>query len=214
MERLRILVVDDHADFRSGLEALIASTDRMELLGSVANGLEAVGTALALQPDVVLMDLHMPLLNGVDATARIVGSSPHIGVLVLTMMEDEESVFAAIRAGARGYLLKGARRTEILRAVEAVGAGEVIFGPGIAERVVTYFQGVRSRPVGELFPQLTDRERAVLGRIAAGLENSEIARELGVSTKTIRNHSSNIFAKLQVAHRAQAIVLARDAGME
>jgi DNA-binding NarL/FixJ family response regulator len=214
MERLRILVVDDHADFRSGLEALIASNDAMELVGSVANGLEAVGNAMALQPDVVLMDLHMPLLNGVDATARIVGSSPHIGVLVLSMVDDEESVFAAIRAGARGYLLKGARRIEILRAIEAVGSGEVIFGPGIAERVVNYFQGVRARPVGELFPQLTVRERAVLGRIAAGLDNAEIARELGVSTKTVRNHSSNIFAKLQVAHRAQAIVMAREAGME
>ena len=214
MERLRVLVVDDHADFRSGLEALIASNDAMELVGSVANGLEAVGNAMALQPDVVLMDLHMPLLNGVEATARIVGSSPHIGVLVLSMVDDEESVFAAIRAGARGYLLKGARRIEILRAIEAVGSGEVIFGPGIAERVVTYFQGVRARPVGELFPQLTDRERAVLGRIAAGLDNAEIAKELGVSTKTVRNHSSNIFAKLQVAHRAQAIVMAREAGMQ
>jgi len=214
MERLRILVVDDHADFRSGLEALVASNDAMELVGSVANGLEAVGNAMALQPDVVLMDLHMPLLNGVEATARIVGSSPHIGVLVLSMVDDEESVFAAVRAGARGYLLKGARRGEILRAIEAVGSGEVIFGPGIAERVVTYFQSVRARPVGDLFPQLTDRERAVLGRIAAGLDNAEIARELGVSTKTVRNHSSNIFAKLQVAHRAQAIVMAREAGME
>ena len=130
------------------------------------------------------------------------------------MMEDEESVFAAVRAGARGYLLKGARRPEIVRSIEAVGAGEVIFGPGIAERMMTYFKGARSKPAPDLFPQLTDRERTVLARIAAGLENAEIAADLGVSTKTVRNHASNIFAKLQVAHRAQAIVLAREAGME
>jgi DNA-binding NarL/FixJ family response regulator len=213
-EQHRILVVDDHDDFRRGLEALIGSTDGMELVGSATDGAEAVRLALDLQPDVVLMDVHMPRLNGIEATERIVRSSPHIGVLVVTMMEDEESVFAAVRAGARGYLLKGARRPEIVRSIEAVGAGEVIFGPGIAERMMTYFKGVRSKPAPDLFPQLTDRERMVLARIAAGLENAEIAAELGVSTKTVRNHASNIFAKLQVAHRAQAIVLAREAGLE
>jgi len=214
MHRFRILIVDDHEEFRSGLEALLASTPTTEVVGIATNGVDAVKIALELQPDIVVMDLHMPMLNGIEATERIVRSSPHIGVLVLTMMEDQDSVFAAVRAGARGYLLKGARRAEIVRSIEAVGAGEVIFGPGIAERVMTYFRGFRAPPVAELFPQLTERERDILSRIAAGLENAEIARDLGVSTKTVRNHASNIFAKLQVAHRAQAIVMARQAGLE
>ena len=169
--------------------------------------------ALDLQPDVVLMDLQMPGLNGIEATEQIVRSSPHISVLVLTMMEDEDSVFAAVRAGARGYLLKGARRSEVVRSIEAVGAGEVIFGPGIADRVMGYFRSARSRPAADVFPELTDRERVILGLIAEGKENIEIARQLSLSVKTVRNHASNIFAKLQVAHRAQAIVRARDAGL-
>ena len=210
---LGVLVVDDHDDFRSGLEALLSANGSTELVGTAANGQDAVRMALDLQPDVVLMDLHMPRLNGIDATQRIVASSPHIGVLVLTMLEDDESVFAAVRAGARGYLLKGARRAEIIRAIEAVGAGEVIFGPKIAERVTTYFHQIRSEPAAEAFPQLTDREREILALIARGRENAEIAKELHLSTKTVRNHSSNIFMKLQVAHRAQAIVLAREAGL-
>ena len=215
MEILRILVVDDHDDFRSGLEALLASSATIELVGTATNGVDAVRAALALQPDVVLMDLQMPRLNGIEATERIVASSPHIGVLVLTMMEDDDSVFAAIQAGAKGYLLKGARRAEIMRSIEAVGAGEVIFGPGIADRLMTYFKGVRTpQATARLFPQLTEREREILTRIAAGRENNEIAHELNISTKTVRNHASNIFTKLQVAHRAQAIVMAREAGLE
>jgi DNA-binding NarL/FixJ family response regulator len=212
-EQHRILVVDDHDDFRRGLEALIGSTDGMELVGSATDGVEAVRLALDLQPDVVLMDVHMPRLNGIEATERIVETSPHIGVVVVTMLEDDESVFAALRAGARGYLLKGARRAEIVRAIEAVGSGEVIFGPRIAVRMTGYFRQVQAGPAPAVFPELTEREREVLGLIAAGRENAEIARELGVSTKTVRNHSSNIFMKLQVAHRAQAIVLAREAGL-
>ena len=179
MERLRILVVDDHDDFRRGLQALLEATPSVEVVGVSTNGATAVSMALDLQPDVIVMDLHMPELNGIEATERIVGSSPHIGVLVVTMMEDDESVFAAVRAGARGYLLKGARRPEIIRSIEAVGAGEVIFGPGVAERVMTYFKGVRSKPAPDLFPQLTERERKVLARIAAGLENAEIAGAAG-----------------------------------
>ncbi|RHW24825.1 DNA-binding response regulator [Nocardioides immobilis] len=214
MEPLRVMVVDDHDNFRRGLEAMLTAADSVELVGTAADGRTAVEVALEQQPDVILMDLHMPRLNGVEATARIVQSSPHIGVLVLTMMEDEESVFAAIRAGARGYLLKGARRSEILRSIEAVSAGEVIFGPGIADRMMSYFRGVRLKPTSQTFPQLTERERIILGRIADGLENAEIARELGLSVKTVRNHVSNIFAKLQVAHRAQAVILAREAGLE
>lgn len=213
MDRLRILVVDDHDEFRSGLEAMLSLADSVELVGTSANGRDAVRVALELQPDVVLMDLNMPGLNGIEATQQIVSSSPHIGVLVLTMLENDESVFSAIRAGARGYLLKGARRGEILRSIEAVGAGEVIFGPTIAGRVTSYFlEAGTSRP-RDVFPELTDREREILQLMAAGKDNSEIARSLGVSTKTVRNHASNIFAKLQVAHRAQAIVLARESGL-
>jgi DNA-binding NarL/FixJ family response regulator len=212
-EPVRILVVDDHDEFRQGLEALLAAADGVEVVGSAADGARAVDLALGLQPDIVLMDLQMPRLNGVEATGRIVASSPHISVVVLSMMDDEDSVFAAVRAGARGYLLKGARRQEILRAIEAVGSGEVIFGPGIADRMMTYFRGLRARPAAEVFPELTERERVILGRIADGLDNGEIARELGLSVKTVRNHASNIFAKLQVAYRAQAIVRAREAGL-
>ena len=214
MENLQVLVVDDHEEFRRSLESLLGAMDGVEVIGRAGDGRRAAEMALSLQPDVVLMDLQMPELNGIEATARIVQSSPHISVLVLTMMEDEDSVFAAVRAGARGYLLKGARRSEILRSIEAVGSGEVIFGPGIADRMMTYFRGVRARPTADVFPELTERERVVLGKIAEGLENAEIARELGLSVKTVRNHASNIFAKLQVAHRAQAIILAREAGLE
>ena len=213
MESLRVLIVDDHDEFRAGLEALLGVADSVEIMGTATDGDEAVRIALESQPDVVLMDLHMPALNGIDATQRIVSSSPHIKVLVLTMLEDDESVFAAIRAGARGYLLKGTRRAEILRSIQAVGAGEVIFGPGVADRVTAYFAQVGSAPSDEAFPELTVREREILRLIANGLENSEIAAELRVSTKTVRNHASNIFMKLQVAHRAQAIVKAHDAGL-
>ena len=214
MEAVRVLVVDDHDEFREGLEAMLRSVDGVEVVGAAGDGARAVDLALGLQPDVVLMDLQMPRLNGVEATERIVASSPHISVVVLSMMDDEDSVFAAVRAGARGYLLKGARRSEILRAIESAGSGEVIFGPGIAERVMTYFRHVRSRPSAQAFPELTDRERQVLGKIAEGLDNAAIARDLSLSVKTVRNHASNIFAKLHVAHRAQAIVLAREAGIE
>lgn len=213
MEPVRVLVVDDHEEFRRGVEALLSAAPAIEVVGHAADGRSAVAMALDLQPDVVLMDLQMPGLNGIEATEQIVRSSPHISVLVLTMMEDEDSVFAAVRAGARGYLLKGARRSEVVRSIEAVGAGEVIFGPGIADRVMGYFRSARSRPAADVFPELTDRERVVLGLIAEGKENMEIARQLSLSVKTVRNHASNIFAKLQVAHRAQAIVRARDAGL-
>lgn len=213
MERVRVLVVDDHEEFREGLEALLSAAPTIEVVGHAGDGASAVALALDLQPDVVLMDLQMPRLNGIEATERIVASSPHIGVLVLTMMDDEDSVFAAVRAGARGYLLKGARRAEVVRSIEAVGAGEVIFGPGVADRMMAYFRGARSRPSADAFPELTDRERVVLGLIAEGKENMEIARQLSLSVKTVRNHASNIFTKLQVAHRAQAIVRAREAGL-
>src|SRR3954447_888892 len=213
MEPIRVLIADDHEPFRAGLRAALGLADDIKLAGEAADGPGAVAQAQLLQPDVVLMDLKMPGFDGIEATRRITGASPHIGVVVLTMLEDDDSVFAALRAGARGYLLKGSRRAEIVRAGEAGGSGEVILGPRTAERVTTYFREERAEPRPEVFPELTDREPQVLSLIAAGRENAEIARELGVSTKTVRNHASNIFMKLQVAHRAQAIVLARDAGL-
>jgi DNA-binding NarL/FixJ family response regulator len=213
VEALRILLADDHPVFRSGLRLLLAAEadGAAEVVGEATNGAEAVERARELQPDVVVMDLQMPELNGIEATARIVAESPHIGVLVLTMFEDDDSVFAAMRAGARGYLLKGADQAEIVRAIRAVGSGEAIFGPRIARRVIDYF--ATERPAAVPFPELTAREREVLELIAQGRSNLDITRTLVLSPKTVRNHVSNIFTKLQVADRAQAIVRAREAGL-
>lgn len=212
-EAIRILVADDHDAFRSGMRALLGTVDGLTLVGEAATGDEAVAAATDLQPDVVLMDLNMPGLDGIEATRRIVTVSPHIAVLVVSMYEDDEPVFAALRAGARGYLLKGADRAEIARAVRAVASGEAIFGPSVARRLMAYF-GTAPPPGPPLaFPELTDREREVLELIARGLNNPLIAARLGLSPKTIRNHVSNIFSKLQVRDRADAIVRAREAGM-
>jgi DNA-binding NarL/FixJ family response regulator len=208
----RILLADDHPIFRDGLRALLSSLDGIDVVGEAATGKEAVTDAESLQPDVVIMDLHMPDLNGIEATRRILRDSPHIGVLVLTMYEDDDSVFAAMRAGARGYLLKGAAQKEVVRAVEAVASGEAIFGPAIARRIAEYLSAERTG-TPHVFPALTGREREVLDLIARGLANPAIATQLSLSQKTIRNHVSNIFAKLQVADRAQAIIRARDAGL-
>jgi DNA-binding NarL/FixJ family response regulator len=213
MELLRVLIADDHPVFLSGLRTVIGTLVGAEVVAEAVSGLEAVDKAATLQPDVVVMDLRMPEMNGIEATRRIVGTSPHIAVLVLTMFEDDDSVFAAMRAGARGYLLKGATPAEIARAVEAVGSGEAIFGPTIAERVLRYFSATPPSHAVEAFPSLTDREREVLELIAQGHSNPQIATRLVVSPKTVRNHVSNIFAKLQVTDRAQAIVRAREAGM-
>ena len=211
MEPLRVLLADDHPVFRRGLRMLLdAQPEGAEIVGEASNGLEAVELARELQPDVVVMDLQMPELNGIEATQRIVEESPHIGVLVLTMFEDDDSVFAAMRAGARGYLLKGADQAEIVRAIHAVGSGEAIFGPHIARRVMDFFSGERTAVP---FPDLTAREREVLELVAQGRSNAEITRTLVLSPKTVRNHVSNVFTKLQVADRAQAIVRAREAGL-
>ena len=210
---IRVVIADDHPVFRDGLRGILASAPDIEVVAEAATGDEAVDAAAAHQPDVVVMDLHMPDLNGIEATRRIVHHSPHVGVLVLTMLEDDASVFAAMRAGARGYLLKGADKTEIVRAVQAIASGEAIFGPAIAHRVIDYFAADNSADPPLAFPELTDREREVLDLIAQGLNNDTIARQLFLSPKTIRNHVSNIFTKLQVADRAQAIVRAREAGL-
>lgn len=212
VEAVRILIADDHPVFRDGLRALVGSLPWAELVGEAASGEEAVERAAAVQPDVVLMDLRMPELDGIEATRRIVHTSPHVAVLVLTMFEDDEAVFAAMRAGARGYLLKGADQAEIVRAISAVAAGEAIFGPAIARRLMAYFAAPSPSLPDRIFPELTEREREVLELIAQGRGNPQIAAHLFLSPKTVRNHVSNIFSKLQVADRAQAIVRAREAG--
>ena len=209
---LQILVVEDSNAFRDGLRDLFKAAPAMNLAGEATNGLEAIAQARRLQPDVVLMDLHMPELNGIEATRRILQTSPHIAILVLTMYDDDESVFAAMRAGARGYLLKGALKNEILRSIRGVAAGEAIFGPAIAQRMVTYFSQMPSAAASS-FPELTAREQEILLLVAQHRTNKEIAQKLQISPKTVRNHVSNIFAKLQVADRAEAILRARDAGL-
>jgi len=212
-EPLRILVADDSGPFRAGLAALLASVDGLTLAGEATDGEEAVASALALQPDVVLMDVNMPRRDGVEATRAIVASAPHIAVLVLTMHEDDESVFAAIQAGARGYLVKGARQAELLRAVRAVAEGGAVFGPAIARRMVDFFAAAARAASTAAFPDLTARERQILDLVARGRSNPQIAAQLVLSTKTVRNNVSSIFTKLQVVDRAQAIVKAREAGI-
>jgi len=215
METIRILIADDHAPFREGLRALLRSEADMEMAGEAATGEEAIRLAAPLQPDVILMDLHMPGVNGITATQTILATSPHISILVLTMFEDDDSVFAALQAGARGYLLKGALKAEIVRAIRGVSHGEAIFGPTIARRLMSYFATLgplTPAPPVQTFPELTEREQEILALIAHHLTNIEIAERLVLSPKTVRNHVSNIFSKLQVATRAQAIIRARDAG--
>ena len=215
-EPLRVLVCDDHPVYRDGLSMLLSSLDGLEVVGTAADGVEAVRLTGELQPDVVVMDLQMPELNGIEATARMTAEHPHVAVLVLTMYDDDESVFAAMRAGARGYLLKGAAQDVIARAITSVAQGEAIFGPAVARRVAAYFSGeAPRRPTSppEAFPSLTAREREVLELLAAGRTNAQIAAALFLSPKTVRNNVSNVFAKLQVAGRSEAIVRARDAGL-
>jgi DNA-binding NarL/FixJ family response regulator len=208
----RVLVADDHPAFRRGLELMLADVEDVELVGEAETGTRAVELAAELAPDVVLMDLRMPELDGIEATRRITRQDPSAAVVVLTMFEDDSSVFAAMRAGARGYLLKGAEQDEIVRAIRAGAAGEAIFGPAIAARVLAHFSsGDGSRAAA--FPSLTEREREVLDLIASGKGNAAIAHELVISLKTVRNHVSNIFNKLQVPHRSAAIVKARQAGL-
>jgi len=210
-EPIRILVADDHAGFRSGLDALLATQPDLRIVGNAETGDEAVARALALQPDVVLMDLNMPGIDGIAATRRIVDTSPHIAILVLTMADHDAAVFDALRAGARGYLLKGADRAELTRAIRSVASGEAIFGPDVARRLMAYFADAPVR--APAFPELSDRELEVLELIARGMSNQQIVDRLVISPKTVRNHISNIFSKLQVRDRAEAVVRAREAGM-
>lgn len=216
MEQIQLLIADDHAHFRDGLRALLLSAPDITVVGEASNGDEVIAQAAKLQPDVILMDINMPGVNGIEATRQILRTSPHISVLMITMFEDDDSVFAALRAGARGYLLKGALKAEILRAVRGVGSGEAIFGPSIARRLMQFFSTEQASPQMQLqhaFPELTEREREILTLIAQHLTNPEIADRLHLSHKTVRNHVSNIFSKLQVVDRAQAIIRAREAGL-
>jgi DNA-binding NarL/FixJ family response regulator len=210
---VRVVVADDHPLVRDGLRFLFGSLPDLELAGEARTGQEAVAAVREQHPDVVIMDLQMPDMNGVEATRRILAEQPDTGVLVLTMFEDDAFVFAALRAGARGYLVKGAEQEEIVRAVKAVANGEAIFGPAVAERIIDFFTRPPTSQPTKVFPELTDRERQVLDRVAAGKSNPTIARELGLSAKTVANHVSSIFAKLHLADRAEAIVRARQAGL-
>jgi DNA-binding NarL/FixJ family response regulator len=212
MDSIRVLIADDHAYFRKGLRALLKLIPEVEVVGEAGDGHAAVDLALALQPDIVLMDVHMPECNGVEATQQILKVSPQVGILMLTMLEDDESLFTAMRVGARGYVLKGADRVELARAIKAVSNGEAIFSPTIAQRLTSFFSRA-AQPIAQAFPQLSEREREVLGLIGHGFSNAEIAARLHISGKTVRNHITNIFAKLEISERSEAIARARAGGL-
>jgi DNA-binding NarL/FixJ family response regulator len=207
---LRVIIADDHPIVREGLRAVVAALPDFELVGVAATGQEVLDAAATGRPDVVVMDLHMPELDGVAATRALLAEQPAVAVLVLTMFDDEEMLGAALRAGARGYLLKGASHTDIAQALRAVAAGGAVFGSGVANMVLGRLTG---GPVRETFPELTTREREILGLLAGGAGNQDIARKLYLSPKTVRNHVANVLAKIGAADRAQAIAAARAAGL-
>jgi DNA-binding NarL/FixJ family response regulator len=209
----RVLVADDHALFRYGLKAMLTNAEGFDVVDEAATGEEVVEKVAQAQPDIIIMDIQMPGMNGIEATRRVLESNPSIGVVVVTMFEDDDSVIAAMRAGARGYILKGADAEEVLKVVSAVAEGEAHFGPEIARRLMGFFSAPKPTAPSEAFPELTAREAEVLDLIAQGRNNAKIARRLYISEKTVRNHVSSIFLKLQVADRAQAIVRAREAGL-
>ena len=218
MKKIRVLVADDHTLFREGIEALLATTEDCTVIGEAVDGNDTLQKTLELKPDVVLMDIHMPGANGIEATRSILQSEPRTAILMLTMLEDDASVFAAMQAGARGYVLKDAKHDELLQAIRAVASGQALFGPAIANRLMAYFQGLaasqEARKVEHPFHALTSRELEVLRMIAQGHNNNEIARKMVISPKTVRNHITSIFSKLQVAGRAQPIAQARQAGLQ
>ena len=195
-ERIRVLIADDHPLFRDGMHGLLDSVPETEVVGEAASGEEAITLAETLQPDVILMDIKMPGINGFQAMREILQTSPHIRILIVSMLEDDDSVFAAMRAGARGYVPKGANQAEMLRAIRAVANGEAIFGPGIAQRLIGFFSTSRPSVQSRIFPDLTEREAEILELITQGRTNVEIAEQLVLSLKTVRNHVSNIFSKL------------------
>lgn len=209
-----VLVVDDHALFRAGMLAVLTAMDDVEVVGEAADGESALRAVEELRPQVVLMDLRMPGIGGFAATARVVDRYPDVAVVVLTMSEDPDSVFAALRAGARGYLLKEAEAGDVHRTIAAVARGEAVFGPRVAEQVVGFFSAMAPNSAGpQAFPELTSREREVLELMARGLDNAAIARRLFLSEKTVRNRVSEILAKMRARTRAEAVARARDAGV-
>ncbi len=215
---IQVLIADDHVFYREGVRALLSNSPEITVIGEASTGDEAVAKTTELKPQVILMDLKMPGMNGIDATRHIHESDPKIGVLVITMFDDDDSVFAAMRAGARGYLLKDADKDELVRAIVAVERGEAIFSPAIAQRMIQYFTASPARPSAskkassDEFSELTERELEILDLIAQGHNNAVIANKLSLSIKTVQNYVSSILTKLQVADRAQAIVRAREAG--
>jgi len=212
MEPIQVLIADDHTLFRNGLQALLNLFPDIQVVGEASTGEEAISKSEVLQPDIILMDIQMPGVNGIEATRRINHTSPNIGIIVVTMFEDDDSVFSAMRAGARGYILKEANKEEVLRAIRAVANGDAIFSPAIAKRMVHFFSRPQPAP-GQIFPELTRREREILDLIARGENNTSISQRLVLSPHTVRNHISNIFSKLQITDRAEAIIRARDAGL-
>jgi len=217
MKHVRVLIADDHALFREGIHAILKPVPEIEIVGEAGTGEEAITLASDLKPDVILMDIQMPDINGVEATQHILKTQPNVGIIIVTMLEDDDSLFSAMRAGARGYVLKGADKAEMLKSILAVSNGEALFGPVIAAKLLNFFhenpQKTKNESLSIAFPELTDREREILGCVARGDTNVEIAERLTISLKTVRNHVSNIFNKLQVVNRAQAAIRARDAGL-
>jgi DNA-binding NarL/FixJ family response regulator len=213
MDIIRLLIADDQTITRTGLQSLLAAQAGLEIVGEAKDGLEAIELAASLQPDLILMDLRMPVVNGIEATRRIHRASPHIGILVLTVFEDDTSVFPAIRAGARGYLLKNTEQAELLRAIQTVANGGAIFSPGIAQRVLGYLNTSETAAPKNAFDELTAREQGILELIAQGKTNNEIAETLGLSPKTISNNISNVLLKVQATDRAKLMLMALDAGL-
>lgn len=210
---IRVVVADDHPMVRYGIAAVLAESDRVEIVGEAADGAELLAVVATTTPDVVLTDLAMPGLDGIAATTRLRTLHPDIPVLVLTMHAEDEQVFAALRAGARGYLIKGADGDELVRAIESVAAGEAVYGQAVADRIIAFFTGTSRAYGAKAFPELTDREREVLELMAVGLRNRAIADRLGMAEKTVRNHVSSVLLKLQVPDRTSAAIRARDAGL-
>lgn len=217
MEKIRVLIADDHALFREGLRSLLNAMPDIEVVGEASDGEVAITQVKDSQPDVVLMDINMPGVNGIEAMRLILNSHPDLGVIIVTMLEDDASVFAAMKAGARGYILKGAHHEDVLQAIRTVAGGQAVFGPAVATRMMTFFQSLSTTPnstePSNTFPELTTREREVLQLMSHGASNKDIAEKLFISGKTVSNHITNIFSKLQVANRAQAVLRARDAGL-
>lgn len=212
MQRIRVLIADDHPLFRDGIHGLLDSVADMDVVGEASTTAEAIHLAADLQPDIVLMDIKMPGGNGISATRDILANHPTIGVVMVTMFEDDDSVFAAMRAGARGYVLKDASQDEVLRAIRAVADGEAIFSVAIAQRMIGLFGGTARPTPKHAFAELSAREREILELLAQGRSNAQIAVHLVLSVKTVQNHVSNILGKLQLGDRVQAAIRAREAG--